>query len=109
SPASMDSLSSSGVGDGGGSDSDKRQILEQLQQQTALNLIQSLVNTSTEKCFEKCVPSPGGELATSEQKCVSMCLDRYVETWNIVSKVYGSRIARESGGGGGGSSGISFQ
>lgn len=29
------------------------------------------------------------------QKCVAMCMDRYMDSWNLVSRTYTSRIQRE--------------
>ena len=29
------------------------------------------------------------------QKCVAMCMDRYMDAWNLVSRAYGSRLQRE--------------
>lgn len=54
----------------------------------------------TEKCFKKCVPKPGTSLGGSEQKCIAMCMDRFMDSWNLVSRTYVRRLQRESGGGG---------
>ena len=38
------------------------------------------------------------------QACISKCMDRYMEAWNIVSRTYINRVQRESqnmGGAGG--------
>lgn len=29
------------------------------------------------------------------QKCVAMCMDRYMDTWNLVSRVYAQRLQKE--------------
>ena len=31
------------------------------------------------------------------QKCVAMCMDRYMDSFNLVSRVYAERLRRESG------------
>nr|AGM33007.1 mitochondrial import inner membrane translocase subunit Tim13 [Coptotermes formosanus] len=49
----------------------------------------------TEKCFKKCIIKPGTSLDNSEQKCVAMCMDRYMDAWNLVSKAYSNRLQRE--------------
>lgn len=33
--------------------------------------------TVRDKCFKVCVTSPGSSLSSSEQKCISRCMDRY--------------------------------
>ena len=30
----------------------------------------------TDKCFKKCITSPGSSMGSSDQKCVAMCMDR---------------------------------
>ncbi|KYQ47584.1 Mitochondrial import inner membrane translocase subunit Tim13-B [Trachymyrmex zeteki] len=49
----------------------------------------------TEKCFKKCISKPGTSLDSSEQKCVAMCMDRYMDSFNLVSKTYSERLQRE--------------
>ncbi|KAK4807858.1 hypothetical protein QYF61_007764 [Mycteria americana] len=49
----------------------------------------------TDKCFRKCIGKPGGALDNSEQKCIAMCMDRYMDAWNTVSRAYNSRLQRE--------------
>lgn len=76
----------------------------------------------TDKCFRKCIGKPGGALDNSEQvsgsgggaagrccgsrgsprsllrvpqKCIAMCMDRYMDAWNAVSRAYNSRLQRE--------------
>lgn len=29
------------------------------------------------------------------QKCIAMCMDRYMDSWNTVSRAYNSRLQRE--------------
>uniref|UniRef100_A0A7N4NNL6 Tim10-like domain-containing protein n=1 Tax=Sarcophilus harrisii TaxID=9305 RepID=A0A7N4NNL6_SARHA len=49
----------------------------------------------TNKCFRKCIGKPGSSLDNSEQKCIAMCMDRYMDAWNTVSRAYNSRLQRE--------------
>ncbi|XP_040485705.1 mitochondrial import inner membrane translocase subunit Tim13 isoform X2 [Ursus maritimus] len=58
-------------------------------------LIMEQVKRMTDKCFRKCIGKPGGSLDNSEQKCIAMCMDRYMDAWNTVSRAYNSRLQRE--------------
>lgn len=49
----------------------------------------------TEKCFQKCIAKPGTVLESYEQKCISMCMDRFMDSWNLVSRSYAQRLQRE--------------
>ncbi|KJE93639.1 hypothetical protein CAOG_004394 [Capsaspora owczarzaki ATCC 30864] len=46
----------------------------------------------SERCFVKCVVKPGTSLELSERQCVAKCMDRYMESWNVVSRAYANRI-----------------
>ncbi|KAF6207996.1 hypothetical protein GE061_016445 [Apolygus lucorum] len=86
----MESLSGSSI-----SSSQRDELMETVKQQIAVANAQELLTKMTEKCFKKCVSKPGSSLDSSEQKCVLMCMDRYMDSWNLVSKAYGDRIQRE--------------
>ncbi|KAJ9592693.1 hypothetical protein L9F63_015637 [Diploptera punctata] len=73
----------------------REEIMEQVKQQIAVANAQELLTKMTEKCFKKCINKPGTTLDSSEQKCIAMCMDRYMDAWNLVSKAYSSRIQRE--------------
>lgn len=73
----------------------KEQLMEQVKAQIAVANAQELLQKMSDKCFRKCVSKPGSTLDNSEQKCVSMCMDRYMDTWNVVSRVYAQRLQKE--------------
>ncbi|EEB19374.1 mitochondrial import inner membrane translocase subunit TIM13, putative [Pediculus humanus corporis] len=75
--------------------SQKDELMEQVKQQLAVVNAQELLTKMTEKCFKKCIDKPGTSLDSYEQKCVAMCMDRYLDSWNLVSKAYGNRLQRE--------------
>lgn len=82
---------------GGKMDSATReQLMSQVKQQIALANAQELLQKMSEKCYKKCIAKPGTTLDNSEQKCIAMCMDRYMDTWNLVSRVYSQRLQRES-------------
>ncbi|XP_017013315.1 mitochondrial import inner membrane translocase subunit Tim13 [Drosophila takahashii] len=74
---------------------DKGELMDQVKQQIAVANAQELLTQMTQKCFKKCVNKPGTSLDTSEQKCISMCMDRFMDSWNLISRTYGQRLQRE--------------
>ncbi|XP_023228250.1 mitochondrial import inner membrane translocase subunit Tim13 [Centruroides vittatus] len=88
----MDSL-----GSGNLTGAQKNEFMDQVKQQIAVASAQELLQKITEKCFKKCIYKPGTTLDNSEQKCISMCMDRYMDSWNVVSRTYGGRLVREKG------------
>ncbi|XP_032666453.1 mitochondrial import inner membrane translocase subunit Tim13 [Odontomachus brunneus] len=77
------------------SDSEREQLMINLKQQIAVANTQELLVKMTEKCFKKCIFKPGTSLDSTEQKCLAMCMDRYMDSFNLVSRAYGERIQRE--------------
>ncbi|XP_064594965.1 mitochondrial import inner membrane translocase subunit Tim13-B-like [Liolophura sinensis] len=77
------------------SSAQRDQLMDQVKQQIALANAQELLQKMSEKCFKKCIHKPGTSLDSSEQKCVAMCMDRYMDAWNLVSRAYSNRLQRE--------------
>ncbi|KFD46047.1 hypothetical protein M514_13071 [Trichuris suis] len=46
----------------------------------------------SDKCLKLCIKKPGKTLDGSEQKCLSYCVDRYIETMNLVAATYRQRL-----------------
>merc|ERR1711915_747537 len=88
----MDFNSGSALGGAGGSGvlsgAQKEALMEQVKQQVALQTFNELLQKMTNKCFGKCVTKPGTSLDSGEQRCLSYCMDRYMDTWNVVSRTY---------------------
>jgi import inner membrane translocase subunit TIM13 len=68
------------------------------------------MQSANERCFKACITKPGSSLSSSEQTCLSRCLDRYMEACklpvsdntllnraivNIVRRTYMGRLAKE--------------
>lgn len=86
----MDTLSTGSL-----SGAQKEELMDQVKQQIAIANAQELLTKMSEKCFKKCINKPGTALDNSEQKCIAMCMDRYMDAWNLVSRTYSTRIQRE--------------
>lgn len=91
----MDSFGSDFSAGGSGGKIDTGTIMEQVKVQIAVANAQELLQRMTDKCFKKCIGKPGSSLDNSEQKCIAMCMDRYMDAWNTVSRTYNSRLQRE--------------
>lgn len=87
----MDSVAGAGRLSG----AQKEELIDQVKQQLAMANAQELLTKMSEKCFKKCITKPGSSLDSSEQKCIAMCMDRYMDAWNLVSRTYSSRLQRE--------------
>ena len=70
----------------------KQQIQDQISQELAVANATELVNKITENCFEKCISNPGPMMNGQEDGCVNQCLEKYMRSWNVISKSYITRI-----------------
>ncbi|KAF9048401.1 Tim10/DDP family zinc finger-domain-containing protein [Panaeolus papilionaceus] len=73
----------------------KEQTMTAIRQELALVNVQELMNKSGDRCYAKCVTKPGDSLSNSEKQCLSRCFDRYMDAFNIVSRTYTARLAKE--------------
>ncbi|TKR94043.1 hypothetical protein L596_008388 [Steinernema carpocapsae] len=84
-------------------------VLEGVRQQTAIANAQTLITDLSEKCTAKCITSPGTSLTSSDQQCLSRCMDRFVDTFEHVTKVLQGRLHEEFAKAGHGHGHPSFQ
>ncbi|KAJ8605528.1 hypothetical protein CTAYLR_000073 [Chrysophaeum taylorii] len=66
--------------------------LEQLRKEVNAQVQRELLTKITEKCFAKCITGRGsGQLERSEQLCLGMCIDRYVDVMGVVNEALVNR------------------
>ncbi|KAJ1027847.1 hypothetical protein NDA13_003300 [Ustilago tritici] len=73
----------------------KEAIKQQVSSELAMANAQQLITKATEKCYTKCIPAPGASLSGKEQTCLTRCMERYFEAFNIVSSTYVRRVGNE--------------
>ncbi|XP_062580442.1 mitochondrial import inner membrane translocase subunit Tim13-like [Saccostrea cucullata] len=75
--------------------SKREDYMNEVKQQIAIANAQELLQKMSEKCFKKCVTKPGTSLSSSENKCLAMCMDRYIDTQTLVAKAFSNRLQQE--------------
>ncbi|EMC98869.1 hypothetical protein BAUCODRAFT_382689 [Baudoinia panamericana UAMH 10762] len=78
----------------------KQQIMDQVRQQAAISNARALIEKVNEHCFERCVPKPGTSLSSTESTCYTHCMEKYMASWNIVSRQYLAQIQKGVSGAG---------
>ncbi|KAK6464248.1 Tim10/DDP family zinc finger-domain-containing protein [Scheffersomyces coipomensis] len=81
---------------GGKSQQLKQEIENQISQELAVANATELVSKITENCFEKCITQPSNILNGQEDQCINQCLEKYMRSWNVISKAYITRIQQQS-------------
>uniref|UniRef100_A0A1I7WY73 Mitochondrial import inner membrane translocase subunit n=1 Tax=Heterorhabditis bacteriophora TaxID=37862 RepID=A0A1I7WY73_HETBA len=77
----------------------QEQVIAGVKQQAAIANAQNLITDLSEKCTQKCITSPGSSLSSSEKQCLQRCMDRFIESWNLVSQSLQKRLQDEMAGG----------
>lgn len=73
----------------------KTQLQEQIGQELAVANATELVNKITQNCFDKCILQPQDQITPQQDGCINQCLEKYMRSWNVISKTYISRIQKE--------------
>ncbi|WLF80414.1 protein translocase subunit [Lodderomyces elongisporus] len=73
----------------------KSDIQASISQELAAANAQELVRTISENCFEKCITQPKGFLDAEENACIDQCREKYMRSWNVVSRAYINRIQEQ--------------
>eukprot|EP01035_Chromulina_nebulosa_P023624 gene23624-30635_t len=65
----------------------QQEYLNKLREQMQSQVVQEVMNKMSEKCFKLCVTKKSGShLDSYESTCIVNCMDRYMETVQVVSK-----------------------
>ncbi|KAI5959424.1 TIM13 [Candida pseudojiufengensis] len=74
------------------------EIQSQISQELAAANASELVKTITENCFEKCIIGvPKNSLDAQDDICINQCREKYMRSWNVISRAYITRIQEQSG------------
>ena len=95
SPLTPGAYASFNANSSGSSNATRAKIENAITTQTALINAKYLITKINENCFEHCVPDPGNSLSAKEQTCLSTCMEKYIDGWNVVSKTYVARLQKE--------------
>ncbi|KAA8908346.1 Tim10/DDP family zinc finger protein [Sphaerosporella brunnea] len=69
--------------------------MQTVQQQQNVENARILIDKINKNCFAKCVPKPGSILSSGETTCLTNCMQKYMNAWNIVSGAYIYRIKND--------------
>lgn len=72
------------------------ELKRQVQSEMAKLVYEELIEEMQSKCFNKCVTKPGSSLDSYEQRCLGNCMDRFIDSYNLVTKMFTSRIFKNN-------------
>ena len=65
--------------------------LAQMKQQVQAQFMQDLIHKVTDQCYKKCTTPSGDGLTSREKGCMANCMDRYMETMQVVNESLSAR------------------
>lgn len=68
----------------------------QISQELAVTNATELVGKISDNCFEKCIQQPQDRVSAQENHCLGLCMEKYMRSWNVISRAYISRIQQSS-------------
>ncbi|KAH8403531.1 hypothetical protein KR215_007319 [Drosophila sulfurigaster] len=79
----------------GKAEAKRDEVQQRFRRATTLISVQQMLRMLSAQCFRKCVREPQTELDDGERKCIALCMDRYVDSFNLVARAYGRRLQLE--------------
>lgn len=74
---------------------DVETVKKQLKAQLAAATYQQMIEDMSEKCYNICIKKPGASLDNYEQRCLSNCMDRFIDSYNVVTKEFTARLSSQ--------------
>ncbi|KAK4942918.1 protein translocase subunit [Elasticomyces elasticus] len=63
-----------------------QRIQNAVSQQAAVANARYLISKVNENCFAHCIATPGSSLSSGEHKCLTACMEKYFDAWNVVNR-----------------------
>lgn len=74
---------------------DVQEMKKQISAEVAVATVRELVEDVTERCYSLCIKKPGAALDNYEQRCLGNCMDRFIDSYNLVSRTFMSKIENQ--------------
>jgi import inner membrane translocase subunit TIM13 len=90
-----DALATSPASGSGSSSPALQRIQAAVANQQAVANARYLIVKVNEICFAHCIQAPGSSLSGGEQKCLTACMEKYFDGWNVANRTYTTRLQKE--------------
>lgn len=71
------------------------ELKSKIKKASTLDTMQKMLSRLSIQCFHKCVPKPEDSLDIRQRLCISMCMDRYMDSYTLVARAFGNRLQAE--------------
>ncbi|KAH8235556.1 hypothetical protein KR032_002479 [Drosophila birchii] len=59
--------------------------------------VNAQIHQFNEVCWEKCIGKPGNKLDSATEKCLSNCVDRFIDTSLLITQRFGEMLQKRGG------------
>ncbi|PIA15717.1 hypothetical protein COEREDRAFT_81840 [Coemansia reversa NRRL 1564] len=73
----------------------KEEVMKQVKNEMAVASAQELIKNINKNCFNLCISSPGPSFSSSDEACMSRCVDKYLASWDLISRTYIDRVQKQ--------------
>ncbi|KAJ2159683.1 protein translocase subunit [Coemansia sp. RSA 552] len=73
----------------------KEEVMNQVRSEMAVANAQALIGNINRHCFKLCVQNPAASLSSSEEASLSRCVDKYLSSWDTVSRAYMTHLQQQ--------------
>ncbi|KAJ2843122.1 protein translocase subunit, partial [Coemansia erecta] len=74
------------------SSANKDEVKQRVRKEMAMANAQELVNNINKNCYQMCLSkNPGTSISSSDETCLARCMDKFLASWDVVSRAYVSR------------------
>ncbi|KAJ1647266.1 protein translocase subunit [Coemansia asiatica] len=78
------------------SSANKDEVKQRVRKEMAMANAQELVNNINKNCYQMCLSkNPGTSISSSDETCLARCMDKFLASWDVVSRAYVSRVQQE--------------
>ncbi|XP_023169365.1 mitochondrial import inner membrane translocase subunit Tim13-like [Drosophila hydei] len=71
------------------------ELKSKIKKASTLETMQKMLSRLSIHCFHKCVPKPEDSLDSRQRMCISLCMDRYMDSYTLVARALGNRLQAE--------------
>ncbi|ORX74318.1 hypothetical protein DL89DRAFT_264235 [Linderina pennispora] len=72
------------------------EVKNQVRKEMAMANAQELINNINKHCYKMCLGNPGSSLSSTDEGCLGRCMDKFLASWDVVSRAYIGRVQQEN-------------
>jgi import inner membrane translocase subunit TIM13 len=76
--------------------SNAKQLIDVSRLFSSIDILLTFCQKINEHCFNHCIPAPSSSLSKKEETCLNSCMEKYMATWNTISRRYVEHLQKSN-------------